>query len=203
MQVLNFPSRKLNKKKIIIFISICFILFLILITSIIYSLNSSFRKFIDIYIFRKEIKSDALFSVEITSNEDQYYYAYDKYIAVLNKKILYLYTNYGEIAEKNDINVSSPIFSSNNKFLAIAENNGSNIFLLSGTKIMWQGTVDGNISKIDVNKNGYISVIVSGTNYKSIIIYYRICRIRFGFFNRNIFYHWIYYCTRIINFGNR
>jgi len=88
MQVLKFPSKKLNKKKIIIFILICFILFLLIIASIVYSINSSFREFIDIYIFRKKIKSDALFTIEATSNEDQYYYAYDKYIAILNKKNL-------------------------------------------------------------------------------------------------------------------
>ena len=68
MQVLKFPSRKLNKKKMIIFISICSITFLLLVMSIIYAFNSSFRAFVDIHIFRKQIKSDNLSTIEISSN---------------------------------------------------------------------------------------------------------------------------------------
>lgn len=170
MSVIKFPSRKINKKKLIIFISICSILFLILISSIIYCFNPQFRKFIDINIFRKEIDSDKLPKIEITSKEDQFVHAYDKYIAVLNKKILYTYNSSGENIATNDINISSPLFANKNKFLAIAENNGNKIYLMSGTNILWQNTLEGNISKISVNKNGYVSVIVSGTSYKSIVI---------------------------------
>ena len=78
MSVIKFPSRKLNKKKMIIFISICSIAFIFLILSIIYAFNFSFRSFIDIYIFRKEIKSNNLAAIEITPDEDQYFHAYDK-----------------------------------------------------------------------------------------------------------------------------
>ena len=170
MSVIKFPSRKLNKKKMIIFISICSVALILLITSIIYAFSSSFRAFIDIYIFRKGIKSDNLPSIEISSDEDQYFYAYDKYITILNKNILYTYNSSGEKIATNDINITSPIFASKNKFLVIAENNGNNIYLLSGTNVLWQDTLDGNISKISVNKNGYVSVILSGTSYKSIVI---------------------------------
>ena len=41
---------------------------------------------------------------------------------------------------------------------------------LSGTNVLWQNTLNGNISKISVNKNGYVSVILSGTSYKSIVV---------------------------------
>ena len=170
MSVIKFPSRKLNKKKLAIFITICSILFLILVTSIIYCFNSSFRKFIDIYFFRKEITSDNLPEIEISSSEDKFFHAYDKYITVLNKKTLYTYNSSGESISENDVNISSPIFANNGKFLAIAENNGNNLFLISGTNILWQNTLDGNIAKISVNKNGYVSVIISGTSYKSIVI---------------------------------
>ena len=170
MSVIKFPSRKLNKKKMVIFISICSVALILLIGSIIYAFSSSFRAFIDIYIFRKGIKSDNLPSIEISSDEDQYFYAYDKYISILNKNVLYTYNHSGEKIATNDINITSPIFASKNKFLVIAENNGNNIYLLSGTNVLWQNTLDGNISKISVNKNGYVSVILSGTSYKSIVI---------------------------------
>lgn len=170
MQVLNFPSRKLNKKKMIIFVSICAIAFILLITGIIYAFNSSFRAFIDIHIFRKQIKSDNLTTIDINSDEDQFFHAYDKYITLLKKNTLYSYTSSGQVVSENDVNISHPIFASNNNFLAIAESNGNNLYLISGSNILWQKTLEGNISKVDINKNGYMSVILSGTSYKSIII---------------------------------
>ena len=170
MSIIKFPTKQINKKKMAIFISIVSILVLILILGIIYFFSSSFRAFLDIYIFRKEIKSDNLAYVDISTDEDQYFHAYDKYISVLNKKVLYIYNSSGQEVAKNDINISSPIFANNNKFLAIAENNGNTIYMLSGTNIVWQNTLDGTISKIKVNKNGYVSVIITGTSYKSIVI---------------------------------
>lgn len=171
MSVINFPNKKLNKKKLIIFIVICIILFLILISSIIYCFSSSFRKLIDIYVFRKEISSDKLPQIEISSDEDHFFWAYDKYIAILNKKTLYIYNSAGINIAENNIDISSPIFANKNKFLAIGENGGNNLYLMSGTNIIWQTTLEGKISKISVNKNGYVSVIISGTSYnKSIVI---------------------------------
>ena len=172
MSVIDFPKKKLNKKKFAIFITVCVIIFLILLSSLIYCFSSSFRKFIDIYIFRKEIDSDKLPQIEISADEDHFFHAYDKYIAVLSKKTLYTYNSSGENVAESDINISSPIFANKNKFLAIAENNGSNLYLISGTNILRQNTLEGKITKISVNKNGYVSVIISGTSYKSIVISY-------------------------------
>ena len=170
MSVINFPTKKLNKKKIVVFIIICIIIFLILLSAIIYCFNPAFRKLVDIYIFRKEIDFDKLPGINISSNEDNFFYAYDKYIALLNKKNLYIYNSSAENISTTSLNISSPLFDNNNKFLAIAEKNGNTLYLISGTNILWQKNLEGNISKISVNKNGYVSAIVSGTSYKSIIV---------------------------------
>lgn len=170
MSVIKFPTKELNKKKIIICGILGFLILIFLIFGLIYNFNSSFRTWVDMNVFRKDIKANRLPFIELSSTEDQFVYAYDKYIAVLNKNILYTYSASAQIAGQNEVNITSPIFSNNNKFLAIAENNGNKIYLLSGTNILWQNTVDGNISKINVNKNGYVSVILSGTSYKSVIV---------------------------------
>ena len=170
MSIIKFPTKELNKKKVIISAIIGVLLFIFIIIGIIYTFNSAFRGFIDIYIFRKEISSERLPFIEISSDEDYFVASYDKYIAVLNKNVLYTYTSSGQSASENDVNIASPIFSNNNKFLAIAENGGNRLYLMSGIHILWQTTVDGNISKINVNKNGYVSVILSGTSRKSVVV---------------------------------
>lgn len=170
MSIIKFPTKQLNKKKVICLIAIGIVFLITIILSIIYTVNAPFRLWVDIHIFRKEIKSENLHFIELTSDEDQFFHAYDKYIAVLNKNILYTYNAYGQVTSENDMNISSPIFANNNHFLAVGENNGNHFYLISGTSVLWQNTVDGNISNINVNKNGYVSVVVSGTSYKSIVI---------------------------------
>lgn len=51
----------------------------------------------------------------------------------------------------------------------MAEKEKQKIYLISGDKIVWQKELEGNISRISVNKNGYVSVILTGTTYKSVI----------------------------------
>ena len=170
MNVLEFPSKKLNKKKVVLsgiigFLSIAFLVFVI-----IYLFNPDARKFIDINIFRKEVNSDKLPTIELNPDEDSYYYAYDKNIVVLNKNTLYTYNSFGQTVSQADVSISNPIFASNNKFLVIAENLGNTIYLFSGNNLLFQKTLDGSISGVSINKNGYISVIIAGTSYKSIIV---------------------------------
>ena len=173
MSVLKFTPNfekesffKIYKKYIILGIIAVILITLLLF----YCFNSSFRNFITIYIFRKSVSQDNLTTITLNEDESSFVYAYDKNIVVLNKNILSTYNSSGNVISENDINISSPIFASNNRFLAIGENNGDSIYLISGSNIIWQGNVDGKISKISVNNNGYISVILTGTSYKSIVV---------------------------------
>lgn len=175
MSVLNFSnnfsnnfSRRYNRKHIII----AGVLLFILVFLLFFIFNSTFRNFITIYVFRKQVSQDNLTTITLAEGEDSYSYAYDKYIAVLNKNNLYTYNASGNVASKNEVDITSPLFASNGRFLAVAQKDGNEIYLISGQNIIWQGTVDGKISKIDINNNGYISVILTGTSYKSIIVLY-------------------------------
>ena len=170
MSVLKFSKndniKNIEKKHIII----AAILAILLIIILFFCFNPSFRNFFTIYIFRKQANQDKLNSIALEEDESSYVYAYDKYITVLKRNILYTYNASGNVTSETDLKISNPLFASNNRFLAVAEQNGDSIYLISGSNIIWQSTIDGNISKIKVNNNGYVSVIVSGTSYKSIVI---------------------------------
>lgn len=99
-------------------------------------------------------------------------FAYDKYVAILNKNKLALYTSDASKVSELDINISKPVISSYGKYLVLAEENGTKIYLINGNSILWQKDVEGNISRVNVNKNGYVSVIITNTTYKSVIISY-------------------------------
>lgn len=170
MSVLKFSRKKLNKKNIIKLI-ITILLTVALLTSIfLYIFNFNFRNFVDIKLLHKEISEKNLYSIELDPSFSGFSYAYDKYIVILDKGKLLTYNASASKVSENDINISFPCFTSNNRFLCVYENNGNSFYLISGTNILWQKSINGTISKINVNKNGYVSVIVTGTSYKSIVI---------------------------------
>lgn len=152
----------------------CIILITILIVLSIafYIGNEEFRSFFDRYIFRKEIVENNVTNIDISTMENPSIYAYNKYITILNKNKLITYSSSGKKEYEHDISVSDALYSSNNRFLAVAQKNGQNIYLISEANILWQTEIEGEIQKINVNKNGYVSVIISGSSYKTVIVTY-------------------------------
>ena len=169
MKILKFNPKNENKNKIIKVLIIFSIVILILLISL-YIANESVRAFLDRYILRKEVVQDKTTSIELKTEDNESVYAYDKYITVLSKNKLFCYTGLGNIGAELEVTINKPIYSADNRFLCIAEDKGRKIYLISGNNILWQNDLEAEITKISVNKNGYVSVILSGTSYKSIII---------------------------------
>lgn len=163
-------EKKINKKKILITSIISILLITIGIVSAIYISNRNFRDWIDSYILRKNIQENDASFIELNAEENPQVYAYDKYIAILNRNTLSLYNHSGKTEKDVKVEVSSPIFESNNRFLAVAQKEGNKIYLLSGKDMVWEKEVEGSINRVHVNKNGYVSVILSGTTYKTVIV---------------------------------
>lgn len=137
-----------------------------------YTTDDDFRYNIDTNILKKQVSESNLKSIEIDSEDNPSIFAYDKYIAVLSKNTLTEYTSDGNEATKLDVSISVPLVETNGKYMVMAEKDGQKVYLISGSNILWQNTVDGNISRVNVNRNGYVSVIMQSTIYKSVIIFY-------------------------------
>ena len=172
--IVNFKEekdskKKVNKKKLIIAISIGIILLVVGITMLVYYSSSDARKFLDQYLFRKNISQENLTSIDLDYDSNVSIFAYDRYICVLAENKLMEYNSSGKLENEIDLEINNPIYSVNNKYIAISEQNGTKLNLISGSEILWTKTLDGNISKINVNNNGYVSVILTGTTYKSVI----------------------------------
>ena len=162
-------KKKVNKKKLIIAISIGIILLAVGITMLVYYSSSDARKFLDQHLFRKNISQENLTSIDLDYDSNVSVFAYDRYICVLAENKLMEYNSSGKLENEIDLEINNPVYSVNNKYIAISEQNGTKLNLISGSEILWTKTLDGNISKINVNNNGYVSVILTGTTYKSVI----------------------------------
>lgn len=161
--------RELNRKKVAItaIISIVLIVFIILLC--IYMANKSFRDWIDKYVLMKNVIENNVTSISLDESESNYVFAYDKYICVFNQNTLTAYNSAGKKEYELTVEINNPLIDVNNRFLLIAEKEKQKIYLISGNNIIWENELEGNISRVSVNKNGYSSVILTGTTYKSII----------------------------------
>lgn len=163
-------EKMLNKKKVTIVAVIIILILIVGILSIIYILNSNFRNFMDKYVLLKSVSEDNLPYISIDSEENLYTFAFYNYIAILKNNKLTLYDSSANEQETMEINISSPIYDVEDKYLVIAEENQQKIYLIKNKKILWEKDIEGQIYRINVNKKGYVSAIVSGTSYKSVIV---------------------------------
>ncbi len=164
---------KLNRKKVAIIVTIIIVILVMAILTSIYILNKTFRDNVDKYIFRKNIAENNGPIIEIPSQiESNNILAYNNYIGILNKSILSVYSSNGKKEKELEVEISNCLSDSENSFLALAENEGSKLELISGTDILWKKDVEGNIEHIFVNKNGYVSIVITGTSHNNVIITY-------------------------------
>lgn len=168
----NENKKKLNKSKIIKLIIFVLVITAIVTLTILYRNNENVRNFLDKYIFRKEVQSANLVKIDLETNKSAGVYAYEKYILVLEQNSLDFYNRFGNKDGNLDIQISTPLFASKGNYLCVAEKNGQKLYCIQNKNIVWQKDIEGEIKGININKNGYVSVIVSGTSYKSIIEIY-------------------------------
>lgn len=163
-------NKYLNKRKVLVFISIILVIFVVFILSILYNSNDFVRQYIDNYIYRKNISSDNLSTIVFNSDDITAIYGYDKYIALLNKNSLTAYSSSGKKEFTIDLAIGTPIAETSGQYLVIGEKNSQKIYLVNGQNIVWQKDIEGQISRLSVNKNGYVTVIVTGTTSKNVAI---------------------------------
>lgn len=167
----KFKENKKLKRKFKITLTIMCISILIIIIAL-YMANSSFRNFIDVHVLRKEIYENDATQLKIDVEKLSYVNVFNNKIVTINGGVLTFYSNKGKEEEKLDLLLSSPISDSDEKYLALADKGGSKLYLIHDKDIKWEKEVEGKISKVSVNKNGYVSVIITGNTHESDVAIY-------------------------------
>lgn len=165
-------EKKINKKKLLLIIFIIIIAIALVALFIIYCNNKETREWIDKNILRKEVVQDRATTIELKEEQNSNIYAFNKYIGILNKNKFEIYGNTGNKEKELEIQISNPIFNSANRFLAIAENKGKKVYVIADKDIAWEASIEGSISNVHVNKNGYVAVVIVDTVHKTVISVY-------------------------------
>ena len=165
-------QRKGKLKKLAVFLGILAIFVILLILIIIYMFNLNFRRWCDENVLRKELLQEDTRTIDLDGDENTQVYAYDKYICIFRKKTLEFYNRVGSQVSTIDLDINKAVFVSNGKYMAICEENGQKFYLISGREKIFENEVEGNITQINVNRNGYVSIVLSNASYKSIVDVY-------------------------------
>ena len=165
----DIEEKKLNKKKIIISIVIAIIVVALIVIIALYMTNEQIREWIDKNVLRKEVLQDKVATIDLEEEQSANVYAFNKYIGILSKNQFSIYGNNGNEEAKLEITITNPLFNSANRFLIIGEKNGQKIYVVEDKEIAWEAQVEGNISQVHINRNGYVAVIISDASYKSVI----------------------------------
>lgn len=165
-------SRAINKRKIAITVTISIILILVLVFVLLYIYNKDFRKWADMHVLMKVVKEGSLSSIDIDKSENISICTYDKYVALINANRLDIYNSSAKQVTSINVDLNNPISCSNGRYLVIGDKGKQKVYLVSGTKILWETDIEGMISRVSVNENGYVSVVCFGSTYKSIVIMY-------------------------------
>ena len=138
----------------------------------VYVSNKEVREWIDVNIFKKEVVQDKVATIELNDIQNSNIYTFNQYIGILNKNKFSIYGNTGNEEKTLDIPITNPVFSSENRSLAIGDSGGQKVYLIEDQEISWEATIEGNISQIHVNRNGYVAVVLSDASNKTVIQMY-------------------------------
>ena len=162
----------INRKKIIIAISVSLCILALIILFLVYVFNGSFRSWIDINVLRKNISEKDIQTISLNTDKNNQIHVFNNYISILNDKTITLYNSYGEKITSIDININSALFDSSQKYLVVAEDKGHEICLLLDKTYLWGEKLEGDILQVHVNKNGYVAVITTDATHKSILTFF-------------------------------
>lgn len=165
-------QRKGKLRKVAIFVMILLVLIAISVLISVYFFNVEFRNWCDDNVLRKEILQADTKSIDLDGDENTQVYAFDKYICVFRKKTLEFYNKVGNKVDQIELDINKAVFTSAGRYMAICEENGQKFYLICGKDKIFENEIEGNISHINVSRSGYVSVVMSNTDYKSIVDVY-------------------------------
>ena len=165
-------KKKIDKKKLVIIIAITILILTFIIIAALYAANKNFRNFMDKHILRKNITNENVAVIDIDYDSNTNIIPYGRYICILAENNLEQYNASGKKEQEVKIEINNPVYDVNGRYLVIGEKDSQKLYLISGTHIIWEKNVDGNLSKVTVNRSGYVTTIISGTSYKSVIVTY-------------------------------
>lgn len=170
MRIYKFDEikSKMNKKKIIILLVVLIvILFLTL-----YKFCYPFRQLVNNICSITPSINLNLTTIYVDNESINGIIGYDKFFSILSQNKLSTYTTKEKADFETNIKITDMISANAGRYLAVAQNGGTELYLFNGDSLKYELNTSGNVSQINVNKNGYVAVSVEKSGYRSTIVLY-------------------------------
>ena len=170
---INSETKRLSNKskRILIISAISIILIIILILVIVYLANENAREFMDKYLFGKNISEENAEVIEMENENGTRVVGNGKLLGVLENNILKQYNVNAKMESELNVEINNPISDYKDRYLVIGQKGGNKAYLIKDSKILWEKELEGNISQVSVNKNGYTSITLTGA-YRTMVDVY-------------------------------
>lgn len=94
-----------------------------------------------------------------------------KLLGVLENNILKQYNVNAKMEFELNVEINNPISDYKDRYLVIGQKGCNKAYLIKDSKILWEKELEGNISQVSVNKNGYTSITLTGA-YRTMVDVY-------------------------------
>ncbi len=168
---------KLKKSGIVSVISFLLLLALISVTAFIVYLKSAGYDFStmsvkDAVAFLKDKSNNKnATSTEITFSQDGSVDCklYSNYTVILSQDSIKWFDQKGKILQENALTLARPALRISEKYMAVADISGRDIFFYKGKKQLWSKKLDNQIINVDVSDDGYCTVVTQSKEFKSAV----------------------------------
>lgn len=90
-------------------------------------------------------------------------------LVVVGNNYIEGYANTSKQSFDEAVSLKSAITDSNGDYCIVAENDGTKVYMINGSKKIWNLEIQGTILGVSVNKNGYSAIIYKQAGYKSLV----------------------------------
>jgi len=92
---------------------------------------------------------------------------YKNYTIVLSKDGIKWYNKSGKLLQENALTLTRPVLRSSDKYMAIADIAGRDIYFYKDKTLLWSRKLDNQIINANVSKDGYCTVVTQSKEYKA------------------------------------
>lgn len=123
----------------------------------------------DAITFIKNNKAKSVVASEILFSQDGSVDCklYKDYILVLSKDGIKWYNEKGKLLQENALTLTKPVIRCSNKYMAVADISGRDIYFYKGKSLLWSRRLDDQIINVNVSDDGYCTAVTQSKEYKS------------------------------------
>ena len=94
---------------------------------------------------------------------------YRNYTIILSKDGIKWYDKNGKLLQEKALTLTSPVLRSSDKYMAVVDISGRDIYFYKDKKMLWTRKLDNKIVNASVSDDGYCTVVTQSTEYKATV----------------------------------